>query len=97
MDWLKISITTTSEGIESVTGRLYNLGVTGVEIEDRTSFDEFIQNHSSLWNSIDDNLRESFSIDPIVSVYLKDDATGREILKTIEKQYGRFKSLRSRC
>ena len=34
MDWIKVSIFTTSEGIEPLSGRLYQLGITGLEIED---------------------------------------------------------------
>ena len=34
MDWIKVTIFTTSEGIEPITGRLYQLGITGIEIED---------------------------------------------------------------
>ena len=32
MDWIKVSIFTTSEGIEPLSGRLYQLGITGLEI-----------------------------------------------------------------
>ena len=35
MDWIKVSIFTTSEGIEPLSGRLYQLGITGLEIEDK--------------------------------------------------------------
>ena len=38
MDWIKVSIFTTSEGIEPLSGRLYQLGITGLEIEDEKDF-----------------------------------------------------------
>ena len=38
MEWLKVTIYTSSEGIEPLTGVLYQIGVTGVEIEDEADF-----------------------------------------------------------
>jgi ribosomal protein L11 methyltransferase len=93
MDWMKISIVTTTEGIESVSGRLYDLGVTGVEIEDRASFDDFIHSHSASWNLLDEHLRESISKDPLVRVYLKDDKLGRGFLDNIKLNIEDLKTL----
>ena len=42
MDWIKVSIFTTSEGIEPLSGRLYQLGITGLEIEDEKDFKDFL-------------------------------------------------------
>ena len=36
MEWLEVSIYTTNAGIDPICGRLYNIGVTGVEIKDNT-------------------------------------------------------------
>ena len=44
MDWIKAVIYTTSEGIEPVSGRLYALGITGIEIEDEQDFKDFLEN-----------------------------------------------------
>ena len=40
MDWLQLSIYTTSEGIDPVCGRLYQIGITGTEIEDYYAKDD---------------------------------------------------------
>ena len=45
MDWIKAVIYTTSEGIEPVSGRLYALGITGIEIEDEQDFKDFLENN----------------------------------------------------
>ena len=38
MDWTKVTIYTTTEGIEPVSGRLMQLGITGIVTEDETEF-----------------------------------------------------------
>ena len=45
MEWLKVTIYTSSEGIEPLTGVLYQIGVTGVEIEDEADFYDFLENN----------------------------------------------------
>lgn len=45
MDYIQVTIYTTHQGLEPVTGRLYRIGITGVEIEDETDFNEFLENN----------------------------------------------------
>ena len=56
MDWIKVSIFTTSEGIEPLSGRLYQLGITGLEIEDEKDFKDFLENNKQYWDYVDDEL-----------------------------------------
>ena len=44
MEWLKVTIYTSSEGIEPLTGVLYQVGVTGVEIGDDADLYGFLEN-----------------------------------------------------
>ena len=48
MDWIKVSIFTTSEGIEPLSGRLYQLGITGLEIEDEKILNIFLKTINSI-------------------------------------------------
>ena len=67
MDWIKVTIYTSAEGIEGVTGRLYQLGITGLEIEDEqegyyvmitfTSKPEFPAELDRIYNITDGVLR----------------------------------------
>ena len=43
MEWLEVSIYTTNAGIDPICGRLYNIGVTGVEIKDKDEFERMIK------------------------------------------------------
>ena len=42
MEWIEVTIYTTAEGIEPVCGNLYQLGITGLQIEDEADFKEFL-------------------------------------------------------
>ena len=48
MDWIKVSIFTTSEGIEPLSGRLYQLGITGLEIETKKILKIFLKTINSI-------------------------------------------------
>ena len=43
MDWIRVEISTAPEGIESLCGRLYQIGITGVEIEDVQEFERCLE------------------------------------------------------
>ena len=92
MDWLQISIYTTSEGIEPVSGRLYNLGITGIEIEDYDDFCDFLENNKQYWDYVDDELIEEKKQETRVKVYVSDNASGLEMLAGIRSTHAELKS-----
>jgi len=85
MDWLQLSIYTTSEGIDPVCGRLYSLGVTGTEIEDFDDFTDFLANNKQYWDYVDDELVESKKGETRVKVYVSDNASGHEMFLAIKQ------------
>lgn len=70
MDYTQVTIYTTHAGQEAVTGRLCRIGITGVEIEDETDFNEFLENNRQYWDYVDDDLREKMAGETRVKVYL---------------------------
>lgn len=93
MDWVKISIYTTSEGIEPVSGRLYQLGITGVEIEDEQDFKDFLENNHQYWDYVDDDLIRQKQGETRVIAYVSDNAPGRETLSEIRTSMLELKEL----
>ena len=91
MDWIQINIYTTPEGIEPVSGRLYGLGITGVEIEDEADFKDFLENNRQYWDYVDEELVRKKSGETRVKAYVSDNAAGRELLAAIK---GEFRALR---
>ncbi len=78
MEWIKITIYTSTEGIEPLTGVLYQIGVTGFEIEDEADFYEFLENNHQYWDYVDDELKNEKHKETCVNVYVSDNASGRE-------------------
>ncbi len=102
MDWIQVTVYTTTEGIEPVSGRLYQLGVTGIEIEDESEFYSFLEETRGTWDYVDDDLVERMKGETKVKIYLSDNAAGHDMLHGVrdtisqlalmdeEKIYGRL-------
>jgi ribosomal protein L11 methyltransferase len=93
MNFIAITIYTTHEGIEPVTGRLYTLGIGGVEIEDKADFDEFLAMNMPNWDDVDENLQKQFSEETRVKAYVADNSSGNETVQYIKESMNQLKSL----
>ena len=91
MQWLKVSIYTSSEGIESVCGRVYALGITGVEIEDFNDFTDFLENNKQYWDYVDEELIEEKKGETRIIVYISDTADGMETLLSLKTSIAQLK------
>lgn len=85
MDWLEVTVYTTPEGIESVCGNLYQLGITGLQIEDEADFKEFLAENHQYWDYVDDDLIKEKSKETCVKAYVSDNAPGHELLLSIKQ------------
>jgi ribosomal protein L11 methyltransferase len=92
LDWIQLAINTTSEGIEPLTGRLYNIGITGFEIEDEKDFLDFLENQTRNWDYVDESLLESKKGKTCVKVYLSDNQAGHDMLRLIKESVGALKA-----
>ena len=93
MQWIETNIYTTTEGIEPLCGRLYAVGLNGVQIKDAADFNDFIENETQYWDYIDDSLEPLKTCETCVTVYLTDDADGRELLSHIRGTVTELKAL----
>ena len=76
MNWIKVTIYTTSDGIEPVSGRLYQLGLQGLQIEDKQDFAEFLEENTPYWDLVDEALRAQMQdCETCVTAYLEEDET----------------------
>ncbi|MDD6214397.1 MAG: 50S ribosomal protein L11 methyltransferase [Firmicutes bacterium] len=83
MDWIQVTIYTTSAGIEPVSGRLYQLGITGIEIEDEADFKDFLENNKDCWDYVDDELLTAKHKETCIKAYISDNQFGYEMLAAI--------------
>ncbi len=85
MNWIKINIITTSEGIDPVCSALTDLGIDGVEISDKDDFIEFLENNRKYWDYVDEELERLKTADTKITAYVADDNDGLLTLSEIEK------------
>lgn len=93
MDWIKVNITTSAEGIDPVCGRLLDLGITGVEISDKDDFREFLEQNRKYWDYVDEELERLKDADTVITLYLTDEAAGLEQLSAINSSMQELKQL----
>lgn len=82
-DWIEISIATTSEAVEAISGILYNTGVQGVAIEDPEDI-EFKKKHPGDWDYFDNNLLKVKDY-TLITAYYKYDEKFNDNLDYIKK------------
>ncbi len=93
MDWIQVTIYTTTEGIEPISGRLYQLGVTGVEIEDEQEFQNFLEENRQSWDYVDDELVERMHGETKVKIYLSDNAAGHDMSRSVKGSLAELKAM----
>jgi len=89
MDWIQITIYTTSEGIEAVSGRLLQLGIYGIEIVDEKDFKDFLEENKSIWDYVDDDLIREKEGETCIKTYIS--ATDPDTLASIKTSMAELK------
>lgn len=84
MEWFEVTVFTSTDGIDPVCGRLYQLGINGVSIEDETEFQEFLESNHQIWDYVDDELVKSMHKETSVKFYLPNTPDGMETLTAVK-------------
>ncbi len=91
MDWTKLSVYTTTEGIDAVTGVMLLCGATGFEIEDAKDFQEFIDHSGARFDYIDGRLSGLLNRETCVICYLAQNEQGDKQEDAIRSGLARLK------
>ncbi len=91
MEWLEVKITTTAEGIEPLTGALYDMGISGIIISDKEDFAEFLENNRKYWDYVDEELEKLKDAESSITFYLSRDAVGAESLVGVRSKMTEMK------
>lgn len=84
MEWIEVFVATSKEGLELVSGLLYQCGLTGLIIQDDSDFQEFLENPDRDWDYIEDELVEEKAKQPTgITFFVRDNIHGREQLSDI--------------
>lgn len=93
LGWIQITIYTTSAGIEPVSGRLYQLGITGVEIEDEAEFYTFLEENRQSWDYVDEDLVKQMAGETRIKIYVSDNAAGHDMLRAVQESLRQLKEM----
>lgn len=85
MDWIEVTISTTSEGTDIVSQILYDVGVAGVVIEDPNDILSFSSEPGD-WDYVDEDLIANLDEDVLVRGYLGEDDTLHDKLQYIRER-----------
>lgn len=86
MNWNELTIYTSKEGIEPVTGVLLDLGITGFIIDDPEEMKQFIEENSDMWDLVDEDLSASADTPPNIKIYVSDTPQGKDLIHSIYAQ-----------
>ena len=93
LGWIQVTIYTTSAGIEPVSGRLYQLGITGVEIEDEAEFYTFLEENRQSWDYVDEDLVKQMAGETRIKIYVSDNAAGHDMLHAVQESLRQLKEM----
>ncbi len=91
MDWTSITIRTTTEGSEIVSGMLMSLGLAASEIEDKTDIQR-AQRPEGKWDMIDESVFARMEDDVKMTVYIPSDERRDGTLREIESRLNDMKA-----
>ena len=84
MDWLELTISTVSAGIDTLAGALTAGGFDDLLLEDQAEFETFLDQNRAYWDYIDENLQKKLQGLSQIKLYLEDsDTAGLERLKSL--------------
>ena len=93
MNWTELCIFTSTEGSDILCGCLLGIGINGFVVRDSKDFEEFLKNKTGNWDYIDDDLMNLKDCETSVTVYLPDNAQGKETFDSIKSELLRLKEI----
>jgi len=84
MNWTEIAIETNNDGIETLTGNLLNIGITGIRIENSDDFNEFLEGTEIYWDYVDESLMYLKDAPTKVILYLPENSQGMDMMSSLK-------------
>ena len=91
MNWLEVTIYTSKQGLETITGLLLQMGVTGFVIQDPDDYDEFLTLQGTTWDYMDEDMEKLKDCETNIKFYLAENAQGQEMFHEIKNMLKRLK------
>ena len=91
MQWLELTIQTSSAGIETVAERLTVLGYDSFIMDDQAEFQEFLDNNHQYWDYVDEDLAKQMEGLSQIRLYLED---GPAVMETVSELKDQMRALK---
>ena len=91
MQWLELTIQTSSAGIETVAERLTVLGHDSFIMDDQAEFQEFLDNNHQYWDYVDEDLAKQMEGLSQIRLYLED---GPAVMETVSELKDQMRALK---
>ena len=85
MDYLEITVSTASQGIEIVANALTSGGFDSLVVEDQAEYENFLEDNRAYWDYIDEDFQEKLQGLSRIKLYLEVDGTEEKQLQKLEK------------
>ena len=86
MQWLELTIQTSSSGIDLVAERLTVLGYDSFIIDDQADFDDFLENNKQYWDYVDEELSQKMQGISQIRLYIEDGSAAMEAVSDLRSQ-----------
>jgi len=96
MQWLELTIKTSSIGIDLVAERLTVLGYDSFIIDDQADFDDFLENNKQYWDYVDEELAQKMQGVSQIRLYIEDGPGALETISDLKTQMHTLQSQYSR-
>ena len=85
MDYLEITVSTASEGIEIVANALTSGGFDSLVVEDQAEYENFLEDNRAYWDYIDEEFQAELQGLSRIKLYLEVDGTEKKQLEKLNK------------
>ncbi len=86
MQWLELTIKTSSAGIDLLAERLTVLGYDSFIMDDQADFDDFLENNRQYWDYVDEELEQKMQGLSQIRLYLEDGPAAMEQVHDLRDQ-----------
>jgi ribosomal protein L11 methyltransferase len=90
LDWVEVTVKTTTEGADIVAQAFYEIGVNGVAIDDPDAVRQ-AQKEDRTWDYIDDSILADMAEDVLVKAYISNDSAFYDKLQFIKERVNRLR------
>ena len=91
MQWLELTIKTTSRGIDLLADRLTVLGYDSFIIDDQEEFEDFLENNRQYWDYVDEELAKKMDGLSQIRLYLEEGPAAADAISDLKAQLALLK------